>query len=368
MLILSLNCFSTENIIETSKETLGITDFLNSAKEYTSEVLGDINLNELFSDLSNGKFSTSSIKSKILKMFSNELLKTAIIMIDILIVIIIHSILNAIIEDLSNSNTGKVAYFIQYLIIATLIVKASKDIIELTTQCIKNLNNFMNLLIPLLTTLSITTGSITTANLIQPVLLLVVSISSNFITNFIIPCVTITIILSIISNISDKVQIGRLSNFFKSSIIWILGIILTIFIGVLSLEGTLGSSVDGLTAKTAKAAVSNFIPVVGKILGDSVDAVIGSANVLKNTVGVIGVIVILSIVISPLIKILVLWTYFKITTAICEIIADNKITKLIEQISDGYKILLGVLIAVLIMFIIGITLVLKMTNSSLMYR
>ena len=63
-----------------------------------------------------------------------------------------------------------------------------------------------------------------------------------------------------------------------------------------------------------------------------------------------------------------LWVYFKITSAICEIIADKKITKLIEQISDGYKILLGVLIAVLVMFIIGITLVLKMTNSSLMYR
>ena len=111
---MSINCFSTESIIETGKETLGITDFLNSAEEYTSEVFEDINLNELFSDLSKGKFSTTSIKTKILRMFSNELLKTAIIMIDILIVIIIHSILNAIIEDLSNSNTGKIAYFIQY--------------------------------------------------------------------------------------------------------------------------------------------------------------------------------------------------------------------------------------------------------------
>ena len=90
MFIFHGNSFSTENIIETGKETLGITDFLNSAKEYTSEVFEDINLNELFSDLSNGKFSISTIKSKILKMFSKELLKTAIIMIDILIVILVR--------------------------------------------------------------------------------------------------------------------------------------------------------------------------------------------------------------------------------------------------------------------------------------
>ncbi|MGN1299194.1 MAG: stage III sporulation protein AE [Candidatus Scatovivens sp.] len=360
--------FSTEEIIENEKKSLGITDFLNSAREYTNKTFEDINIDDLFSDLIKGKFSTSSIRTKIFKIFSNELLETSIIMLDILIVIIIHSILNAIIEDLGNSNVAKIAYFIQYLIIATLIIKASKNIILLTTESIKNINNFMNLLVPLLITLSITTGAITTANLIQPILLLVINISSNFITNFILPFVTVTIVLAIISNISEKVQIGKLSKFFKSSVIWILGIILTIFVGVLSLEGTLGSSVDGLTTKTAKAAVSNLIPVVGKILGDSVDTVIGCANILKNTVGLIGVIVILAIVINPLIKIVILWFYFKITSAICEIIADKKITNLIEQISDGYKILLGVLSSVCVMFIIGITLVLKITNSSLMYK
>ena len=64
-------------IIESSKETLGITDFLSSAKEYTSEVFEGINLNELFSDLSKSKFSTSSIKSKILKIFSSTQYESA---------------------------------------------------------------------------------------------------------------------------------------------------------------------------------------------------------------------------------------------------------------------------------------------------
>ena len=327
-----------------------------------------MDVDNLFSDLIKGKFRASSIKTKILKLFSEELLQVSTLMIDILIVVIIHSILNSIIVELGNAQVGKVSYFILYIIIATLIIKASKNILNLTLESITNINNFMNLLVPILTTLSITTGAITTANLIQPTLLLIINISSNFISKFIVPLVTTSIVLSIISNISDKVQIGRLSKFFKSSVIWILGIILTIFIGVLSLEGTLSASVDGLTSKTAKAAVSNFIPVVGKILGDSVDSVIGCANILKNTVGIIGVIVILSIVVAPLIKIIVLWFYFKLVASICDIIADKKITNLIEQISDGYKILLAVLSSVSVMFVVGITLVLKITNSSLMYR
>lgn len=65
---------------------------------------------------------------------------------------------------------------------------------------------------------------------------------------------------------------------------------------------------------------------------------------------------------------MVIFVSFYLTSAICEVIGDEKIVKLISQISDSYKILLAILISVSVMFIIGITLVLKITNSSLMYR
>lgn len=103
-------------------------------------------------------------------------------------------------------------------------------------------------------------------------------------------------------------------------------------------------------------------------MGDTVDSVIGCSNILKNSVGMIGVIIILGIAFIPVIRIIVLWFVFKLTSAACEIVADEKIVKLIDQISDSYKILLSILVSVSIMFIIGITIVIKITNSALMYR
>ena len=132
--------------------------------------------------------------------------------------------------------------------------------------------------------------------------------------------------------------------------------------------GTLSSGVDGLTAKTAKAAVSSFVPVVGKVLGDSIDTVIGCASILKNAVGVLGIIVIIAIVAKPIIKLSLLCIIYYFTSALCEIIADKKIVKLLEQIGDTFKILLAILFAVSVLFIVGITLVIKITNSGLMYR
>ena len=90
---------------------------------------------------------------------------------------------------------------------------------------------------------------------------------TNMIKTLVIPIISIITVLIIISKITDKVQISKLGNFLKSSVVWALGIILTIFVGVVSLEGSLTSSVDGVTAKTAKAAVSSLIPIVRQNIG-----------------------------------------------------------------------------------------------------
>ena len=103
------------------------------------------------------------------------------------------------------------------------------------------------------------------------------------------------------------------------------------------MEGSLTSSVDGITLKTTKAVVTSSIPVVGKLLGETVDAVLGCSNILKNAVGFIGIIVVISICIIPVIKLAIMSISFNLASALSEPIADKKI-------------------------------VIKITNSGMMYR
>ena len=190
----------------------------------------------------------------------------------------------------------------------------------------------------------------------------------NIIQNLIIPFVLVLTSLVIISKISDKVHIDKLSKFFKSGIVWFLGIVLTVFVGIVSQEGTLSSSVDGITAKTTKAVVSSAIPVVGKILGDAVDTVLGCGIVLKNAVGLVGVVIVIGICIMPILKLFVLSVSYKLLSTVVQPIADEKIIDLLEQIGDIFKIFLGILCAISFMLIIGTTLVLKISNGTMMYR
>ena len=183
-----------------------------------------------------------------------------------MVIIIISSVLRSITDGLENKSVSQITYYITYILIVTIVMKNFSDIINMVKASIDNLVAFTNCLIPLLITLMITTGNIASAGMLQPIILWIISFIGNFLNVVLVPASLISVALSVISNVSDRVQIDKLSKYINTTVVWILGIVLTIFVGVSSLEGSITNGVDALTVKTTKAAVSNFIPIVGKIL------------------------------------------------------------------------------------------------------
>lgn len=359
---------STEQILEEHKSNFGISDFIKETEKYGGEFLEDINISGMLNEALIGKVDNTKIYKKVLNIFGTEIKQSIKTLISILVIVVIHSILKSISDNLENGNVAKIIYYVQYIIIVSIIMSNFTEIISLIRETASNLVGFMNLLIPILITLMTYTGSIVTGGLIQPIILFMVNLIGNIIQSILIPFVLIIAVLSIVTKISDKVQVTKITKFFKSSITWFLGIILTIFVGVLSLEGTLSSSIDGITAKTAKAVVSNVIPVVGKFLGDTVDTVLGCGVILKNALGVVGIVVILGICVMPVMKLGILTLIYNLAAGIIEPVSDEKIVKLLEEMGGTFKLLFGILCVLSAMLIIGVTLVVKISNSGMMYK
>ena len=357
-----------ENTIQSQQESFGINSFIENSKKYTGEFFEDIDISNILSSAIKGEIDNSTIYKKVLSLLGTEVQTGIKSLISILVIIIIHSILKSISESLENDNISKLIYYVQYIAIVTIIMSNFSDIINLVKDTTINLVGFMNTLIPVLISLMLYTGSITTTSILEPIILFMINFIGNFIQNILIPIILIITSISIISKISDNIQVEKIAKFLKSSTIWFLGLILTIFVGVVSLEGTLSSSVDGITAKTAKTIVSSAVPVVGKILGDVIDSVLGCGVILKNAVGFVGVIIIVGICILPILKLSVLTISYKLVSSISEVIADAKIVKLLDQISDIFKVLSAILVTVAFMVIIGTTLLVKMSNSGMMYK
>lgn len=366
--ITSFSADIDQNAIASQEETFGITSFIQNSKQYTGDFFEDIDVGDILNSAIKGDIDNSKIYKKILNSLGKEVQTGIKSLVSILVIIIIHSILKSISESLENDNISKLIYYVQYIAIVTIIMGNFSDIINLVKETSTNLVGFMNTLIPVLVSLMLYTGSLTTTSVLEPIILFMINFIGNLIQDILIPIVLIITSISIISKISDKVQIDKISKFLKSSTVWLLGLILTVFVGIVSLEGTLSSSVDGITAKTAKAIVSSAVPVVGKILGDVVDSVLGCGVILKNAVGFVGVIIIVGICILPILKLTVLMFSYKLIAGISEVIADVKIVKLLDEISDIFKILLAILVSISVMVIIGTTLLVKMSNTGMMFK
>lgn len=368
LILIPGHSIATEAIVKDQLDALNISSFISEGEKYTKEAFPDLNVSDLITQSLTGKVDKGIFYKTILNLLGEEIVTSITILGSILAIVIIHSILKSIGENLGNDSTAQIAYFIEYILIITIIIGNFANIITSVQNTISNLVGFMNTLVPMLIALIVATGQVASGTILQPILIFAVVFIGNIINLIILPIITVTMILNIASNLSDKIQIGNLANFFKSSVTWFLGFVITIFVGLLSLEGTLTSSVDGLTIKGIKSAASTFIPVVGKALGDSVDTVLGATSIIKNSIGFVGIIIVIAICILPIIKLTILSVMYSLVGAISEPLADKKIVNIINQMAGVFKILLGVMFFIAVLLIIGIALTLKISNASLMYR
>ena len=307
-----------EELIEKQVEELQINKLINDIEEVTDE---NINLKMVFQNSLKGESSGNILIKAIGTILGEQLRICFKIMVSILLIIIIYGVLKTISENLGNDQTGKIGHFVQIIILITLLLKVYADILQIARETIDTISNFVYMLL--------------------------------------IPVVIIATTIGIISNISDEMHMKKLSKYMKSAVIWVLCILLTIFTCILNMESSLGKGVDELTSKTTKTAVSTFVPVVGKILGDTVESVLGCTNVIKNAVGTLGIVAVVAISAVPLIRIGITCMFLYLISGLAEVVADEKIVYVLEQMGDSCKVLFASVASVVVMLIIGFTITMR---------
>ncbi len=351
-----------EQTLNREKEKLGVEEFVENSESYKGEFWEDVNIKDILNDAISGEVDNNTLLDKVFSLFGKEFLSSFKTIVTILVIIVIHSILKSISDNLENDGISKLIFYVQFILIVTIVMTNFSSIIQMVRDTCTNLIAFMNMLVPLLISLMLYTGNIQAGGILEPIILFMINFVGNIIQGVILPLVIISASIVVVSKLSDEVQINKLAKFLQSGVVWFLGIILTIFVGVVSLEGTLANNVDSVTAKATKNVVSTAVPIVGKILGDATETVLGCGMILKNAVGLVGVLIILGLCVVPILKMATLTISYKLLASICQPIADKKIVSLIEQIGDIFKIFLAILTAISVMLIIGTALVMKISS------
>lgn len=209
--------YSNEDItMKEQQEEFKIQDFISNSKKYTGDFFENIDISQILNEAIQGKVDNNTLIKRIFNIFGGEVTKNIKTIVSILVIILIHSVLKSISESLENNNISKLIYYVQYILIVTIIMSNFSDIVKLVQDTSNNLVGFMNMLVPLLITLMLATGNITTSGMAEPLILFMVNFVGTVIQNLIIPFVLILTSFVVISKLSDKVQIDKLSKSLKS--------------------------------------------------------------------------------------------------------------------------------------------------------
>ncbi|MEC0371979.1 stage III sporulation protein AE [Paenibacillus chibensis] len=290
----------------------------------------------------------------------------------LLVTIVMLSIMSMILETLQTAferkSVSKVAYSLCYMVIIVLAINSFNVAIGYAKEAIDRMIDFMMAMVPLLFALLASMGNVVTVSVTHPLIIFMINTVGTLIHTLIFPLLFFSAVLHLVSSLSDKYKLTQMANLLRNLSVGFLGVLLTIFLGVISVQGITSSVTDGVTIRAAKYVSGSFIPVVGKMFADATDTVISASLLIKNSIGLVGVIIILFLCAFPAIKILVLALIYNISAAIMQPLGDSPITTCLETIGKSMLYVFAALAAVGLMFFLAITIMLTAGNVTVMMR
>jgi stage III sporulation protein AE len=263
---------------------------------------------------------------------------------------------------------GKVAQAMSYLVLITIAIASFTLAIDTGRKAIDDMVGFMQALLPVQITLLVALGNITSAAIFHPFILAALGFISTLIKNFVFPLLFLGAVLAIVNNISEHMKVSKLAALFNTASKAILGLCLTIFIGIMTIQGVTGSMSDGIALRSAKYATDTFVPVVGRWFSDAIELVVGSALLLKNAVSLVGIIVICIICLIPIIKIVAMMLIYRVAAALVQPLGNHGLSDALQSMGSSLTLVFASVASVGIMFFMAISIIMATGNITVMLR
>lgn len=361
-----------QELVDAQLETMDLTEL----KQYWEDIqtkyggfLPESQKGSLYDFVKGDKqFSFKEWTQGIIKFLFHEFVVNGKLLGSLILLTIFSMFLQSMQNAFESSTISKVAYSIVYMVLVIIALNSFHIVIQYTNEAIGSMISFVLALIPLLLALIASSGGIISAAFFHPVILFLMNISGMFMQFVILPLLFLATLLSIVSTMSDQYKVTQLAQLLRNWSIGLMGLFLTVFLGVISVQGASTAITDGVAIRTAKFVTGNFIPVIGRIFTDAADTVVSASGLLKNSVGIAGVAILLIIVAFPAFKILIIAFIYKFAAAILQPLGGGPVIKCLDIISKSVIYVFAALGIVSLMFFLSITVIVAAGNLTMMMR
>ena len=275
-----------------------------------------------------------------------------------LAVILLCAIVDSIDLSLGNTKMSEIMAAIGAICICTCIIEPIVNFILSTSGIIKAGSDFFMCFSPIMFGIMLASGQTVSASSYHIIMASACQIISRFCTDFLVPLMNTLLGISIMASVAPKLNLNNLCNVIYKLINSSLKIVASVFTALLLLQNLVSSSTDNISNKTAKLALSSFVPIVGSALGDAFGTVNSCLKLLKSGIGVFAIIaggfLFLPIIIECLIWILSL----SLCASVSDILTQGKISVLLRSSSKVLQVLFAIILSCIMVFIISTVIIL----------
>ncbi|MEB3101448.1 stage III sporulation protein AE [Ferviditalea candida] len=312
--------------------------------------------------------SISTVMKGLLSYFLHEVLYNGKLLATIVILTVFSQILQTLQGAFERKAVSSVAYAITYTVMIIIAINSFSVAIGYAKSAITGMIDFMVAMIPLLLTLLASMGSVVSASILHPLIIFMIHTVGTLIYAVVFPLLFFSTVLHIVSSLNEKYKVTQLANLLRNVSVGLLGVFLTVFLGVITVQGATSGVTDGVTIRTAKYVAGNFVPIVGGLFSDAADTVISASLLVKNAIGLVGVIIIILLAAFPAVKILTLAFIYNLSAAVLQPLGESPITACLETIGKNMIYVFAALAAVGLMFFLAVTIIITAGNVSIMMR
>ncbi|OLN32201.1 Stage III sporulation protein AE [Desulfosporosinus metallidurans] len=358
-----------------STESAGVTEQvdLSQMRGYLEQLDADVqqaipgfSLARMFEDLKSGKLDLRPEKlgQTLVEILGREILSSAPLIGKLLILAVLCAVLGQL-QVAFGGSVGKIAQVMTYLVLLSLALTSFQEALGMATGTIDRMVGLMQTLFPVMLTLLISMGNLTSAALFKPLIMGSLTVLATMIKTVVLPLYFLSAVLRLFNHISEQFKLSKLAGLLEFAGKLSLGVIMTVFIGVMTVQGVTGGVADSVVFRTAKYS-ADLVPVVGKFFKDAVELVITSGLLLKNAVGIIALFAIIVICVGPVVKLLAMILVFRVSAALIEPLGEKALADSLQDMSKSLIFILVTVASVGIMFFMTVAVVIGTGNLSVM--
>lgn len=329
----------------------------------SSEIFGGESFSQKIKEIISGKISidASSFVEYLGCLFLDDIVAFLPYICMVISIAILYSMVS-VSHSGKNKTLNDVIHFVCFSAVVVIIIVWVSKLLLITTNTLSGVKKQMDIIFPILLTVLTALGGSVSVGVYQPAMAMLSGTVVTFFTSILMPIFTFGIIFTIVSNLAKNVKFNKFADFFNSSFKWLMGIVLMLFSSFVSIQGLMAGSIDTISLKTAKYTIKSTVPIIGGFLSDSISLIMVSGVLIKNAVGVGGLLLLFCTMLMPIIKIIVFSFLMKMASAILEPIADSRITSFISGVAKSLQMLVALLLGVGFMYFLIIGLVMCSTN------